>query len=126
MCLRRLCRIDHGHKRNGNNELRAPGRDVVHLLDDLVLEVPRQDQDVVRLSLVDRIDRPDRNVHARREAAVLVGVAIDREVEEVGSDGAIVEQRVALARRAISADRFAFVLGRDQETREDRAWRAGP
>ena len=39
----------------------------------------------------------DGDVHARREAAVLVGIAIDREVQEIGADAAVVEQRVALA-----------------------------
>ena len=43
-------------------------------------------------------------MHARREAAVLVGIAVDGEVEEVGADAAVVEQRVALARRAVAAD----------------------
>ena len=57
-------------------------------------------------------------MHARREAAVLVGIAVDGEVEEVGADAAVVEQRVALARRAVAADRLALVLGRDQERQE--------
>jgi hypothetical protein len=91
---------------------------MVHLVDDLVLQVPGKDQDVVGLSLVDRLDRMDRNVHARREAAVLIGVSVDREVEEVGADGAIVEERVALAGRAVAADPLALVLGADQERKQ--------
>ena len=38
--------VDFG---NGNDELRPPLADVAHLLDDLVLDVPRQDEDVVGL-----------------------------------------------------------------------------
>ena len=60
----------------------------------------------------------DGDVHARREAAVLVGIAIDREVQEVGADAAVVEQRVALARGAVSADALALVLGRDEERQQ--------
>ena len=102
----------------GTMNLPPQSADMAHLRDDLVLQVPGQDQDVVGLGLVDRLDRQDRNVHARREAAVLVGVAVDGEVEEVGADAAIVEQRVALARRAVAADRLALVLGRDQERQQ--------
>jgi hypothetical protein len=38
-------------------------------------------------------------VHAGREAAVLVGIAVDGEVDEVGADAAVVQQRVALPGR---------------------------
>ena len=60
----------------------------------------------------------DRDVHARREAAVLVGIAVDGELEEVGTDAAIVQERVALARRAIAADGLAVALRLDQERQE--------
>ena len=97
--------IDDRELGDRDDELAAPSADVAHLLDDLVLEVPRQDQDVVGLERVDRVDRMDRDVHAGREPAVLVRVAIDRELEEVGADPAVVQKRVALARRAVAADR---------------------
>src|SRR6476619_633928 len=60
---------------------------------------------------------------SRSETTVLVGVAIDGEVEEVGTDSAVVEQRVALARRAVAADRLAFVFGCN-EKRQEPALRA--
>jgi hypothetical protein len=91
---------------------------MVHLMDDLVLQVPGEDQDVVGPGLIDCLDRTDRDVHAGGEAAVLVGVSVDREVEEIGSDSAIVEERIALAGRTVPADPFALVLGRDQERKE--------
>ena len=111
-------RLDDVTSGIGTTKLAAPLADVAHLLDDLVLQVPGQDQDVVGPGLVDRLDRLDRDVHARREAAVLVGVAVDREVEEVGADAAVVEQRVALAGRAVAADPLALLLGRDQERQQ--------
>ena len=45
---------------------------------------------------------------ARQELALLVGVAVHGVVEEIGADAAIIEQRVALARRAVAGDRLAF------------------
>ena len=38
----------------------------------------------------------------RRESRVLVRVAVDRVVEEVGTDPAVVEERVAFAGRAVA------------------------
>ena len=46
---------------------------------------------------------------------MLVGIAVDRVVEEVGSDAAVVEQRVALPRRAVADDLLAVAAQRDQE-----------
>ena len=69
-----------------------------HLLHDLVLQVPGQDEDVVRPGLRDPVGGEDRDVRARQELPLLVRVAVDRVVEEVRPDAAVVEQRVALAR----------------------------
>src|SRR4026208_1553620 len=104
MLRRSAIRVDDRDRRDGNDELRAPFTDMAHLLHDFILEVPRQDQDVVRLGLVDRFHREDRNVHARRVAAVLVRVAIDREIQEIGADNGVVEERGALSRGAAGAD----------------------
>ena len=53
-------------------------------------------------------------MHAGRVAAVLVRVSIDREVEEVSADPAIIEQGIALTWRAIASDALAIVLGGDE------------
>ena len=50
-----------------------------------------------------------------REEAVLVRVAVDRVVEQVGADPAVVEQRVALARGAVADDLLALAAEPDQE-----------
>ena len=91
---------------------------MAHLLHDFILEVPRQDQNVVWLGLVDRFDWVDRNVHAWRVAAVLVRVAIDGEIQEIGADTGVVEERVALSRRAIAANALSFRLGLDEDGEE--------
>jgi hypothetical protein len=46
---------------------------------------------------------------------MLVGIAIDREVEEVSTDPAIVKQRIAFARRSISTKRLAALFALDKE-----------
>ena len=68
----------------------------------------------------------DRDVRARQELALLVRAAVDGEVEEVGADAAVVEQRVALARRAVADDRLAGALGARSGTRGACAWSPSP
>src|SRR5437899_1364118 len=89
-----------------------------HLLDNLTLQVPRQNEDVVGPGLVDRLHRQDRDMHSRRELAMLMGIAIDGEIEKVRSDPAIVKKRIALAWRTISADPFTLLLDTDEQRQE--------
>ena len=60
----------------------------------------------------------DRNVHSRRETAVLVGIAVHSKIEEIGADAAVVQQSVAFARRAVAADSRALFLAFDQERQQ--------
>src|SRR6516225_9043338 len=91
-----------------DDELPAPLADVRHLGDDLVLHVPRKDEDVVGTAPVDLSGLEDRDVRTRKEQALLVRVAVDGEVEEVRADPAVVEERVALPRRAVAGDGLAL------------------
>ena len=52
------------------------------------------------------------------ELALLVRVAVDRVVEEVRADAAVVEQRVALAGRAVAGDRLPARLASMQERQQ--------
>ena len=71
------------------------------------LQVPRQDQHDVGLVRADALRRADRDVRARQQVALLVRVEVDGVVEEVRADAAVVEQRVALGRRAVADDPLA-------------------
>ena len=55
-----------------------------------------------------------------QEVALLVRVAVDGVVEEVGADAAVVEQRVALGRRAVADDRACPARLASIRKREDR------
>src|ERR1044071_2647119 len=106
--------IDDGEVGNGDYELASPFSDMSHLPHDFLLQIPRQNQNVIRSRLVDHFRRVDGNVHPRREPAMLVGIAIDGKFQEVRPDSAVVEQRVSLTWRAISTDDLALVLRTDQ------------
>ena len=94
--------------RNRYDELPAPFPDVRELCGDLPLQVPRQDQDVVRPGLRDALRGIDRDVGAGQEPPVLVRIAVDGVVEEIGPDAAVVQQGVALPGRAVADDLLAL------------------
>src|SRR5207249_10581344 len=50
-----------------------------------------------------------------QEFAVLVGVSVDRVIEKVAADTAVIEECIALAGRTITGDRFPFPLHPDQK-----------
>lgn len=60
----------------------------------------------------------DRNMHARRVSAVLIWIAIDREIEEIRANPAVVQQRISFTRRAIAAQLSALLLALNQERKQ--------
>ena len=88
---------------------------MVHLRDDFVPQIPRQNEEIIRPGLVDSGYWINWNVHAGSKAPVLVGVTVDSEVEEIGTDSAVVKQCVSFTGRAISAQLRALLLALNQE-----------
>ena len=52
-----------------------------------------------------------------------VRTAVDRVVEEVGADAAVVQQRIPFAGRAVAHDRFAFLRARRSRKSQQLAFR---
>src|SRR5262249_43335995 len=105
---RRTTRLSsHADLRNGDHETAPPGAHHRHLLDDLRLEVPGKYEHIVGLRPLDLLGRSDRDVRSGEIPALLVRAAIDGVVEEIGSDSAVVEQRVALAWSTVADDRLS-------------------
>src|SRR5262249_56782222 len=50
-----------------------------------------------------------------RRSSDLVRVAVDREIEEIAADAAVVEEGVALAGRAVAGDALSRALRRDEQ-----------
>src|SRR4029077_2859847 len=99
---------------NRNDEFAAPLADMSHLLHDLILQVPGQDEQVVRSSLAHLIGGIDRNVSPRSKLPMLVGIPIDRIVKKICSPSTIVQQRIALAGGSVADDRLPFLFDLDQ------------
>src|ERR1700730_4909350 len=101
--------------RDRHNELAAPVPNECVLLHDFLLEIPRENEQAIRLCAANLIRRIDGDARSGQEFAVLMRIAIDGVVDEVGADGAIIQQGVALARRAVASDVFSAALGLDEE-----------
>src|SRR5215813_13441570 len=104
--------------RDRDHEAPAPSPDEGQLLHDLILEVPRKDEHVVRTGLGDAFRRVDRDPGAGSVLPLLVWAAIDGVVEEVGSNAAVVEERVPLARRTVARDAQPVALRVDEKCHE--------
>ena len=100
------------------DEFAAPVGDVGKLLGQLGLEVPGQRQHDVGPVLVDLGRIVDRNACPRREATVLVRVAVDGVLEQIAADSAVVEQRVALTGCSVTDDSLALGATVEQESQE--------
>ena len=72
--------------RDRDDEATTAAAVLVLLLQDLVLEVPGQQQHVVRLLLEQGLGSRIGMVHPGHEAPLLVDVAVDDEVDELGVD----------------------------------------
>src|SRR6266581_5979607 len=91
---------------NRNNELSAPLSNKSHLLHDFISQIPRQNQEIIRPHFPDFLRRVDRDVRSRRKTPVLIRVAVNRVIEEIGADSTVVEKRIPLAGRPVTGDRF--------------------
>src|SRR5215218_7241089 len=98
--------------RNRHDEPSTPVADEGELLDDLVLQVPRKDQDEVRSALRNLARVLYRNVRAGQETALLVRVSVDGVIHEIRSNPAVVQKRVSLPRRSIARHRSSLSLDR--------------
>src|SRR5919106_4181880 len=95
---------------DGDDEPAAAGAVLGLLLEDLLGEVPRQQQRVVRLVLEQLFDRPDPELAAWHVAAVLERIAVDHVVEDVGAEAAVAEQRGGFGGGAVPCDAAALRL----------------
>ena len=64
---------------------------MAHLGNDLVLQIPRQYEEIVRPCFVNSGNGINWNVHAWGIASMFIGVTIDSEVEEISTDSTVVK-----------------------------------
>src|SRR5215216_1037532 len=93
----------------------SPLSDACHLLHNLILEIPGEDKYVIWFGLLNLFRRIDRDVRARQEFSLFVGIAIHCVVQKIGADAAVVQESVSLPRSPISRDGLSFALCFNEE-----------
>src|SRR5262249_31607091 len=88
------------------------------VLDDFVLQVPRKNQQVIRTRLPYVFWRVDGDPNAREKLPLFVGTAVDDVIHEVGSNAAVIQERVALGGGAVGGNFFSALLGVNEELQE--------
>src|SRR5882762_10253624 len=76
---------------SGHHEPGVQARSSAHCRKNLVLQVPRQYQYVVGMGFDQLVRMENRDVGAGRVFALFVWIAVDREVDEIRADAAIIE-----------------------------------
>src|SRR5690348_4219165 len=101
----------YGQFGDGHDEPPSPITNVGVLLDHLILEVPGKNQHIVGTRLANLLRRIYGDMSARRKPALLVRTAVHDVIEEIGSDGAVIQQRIALGCSPIGGNGLAVALG---------------
>ena len=110
--MRFHCNLQLRHR---GDEAGTPRAGVVELLDDLVPEVPGQDDDVVGPGRAQRVLGDDRDPAARHVLALLGRIAVDDPADQVGPHAGVVHERVALGGGTVGRDAAAGTPRLDQE-----------
>ena len=92
--------------------------DIAELPADFVPQIPRQDENVIGFRLGQAFWRVDRDMRAGQELPLLDRTAVDRVGEQVRPDAAVVKQRVALARGAVSGHRPSLTGSSEEEAEQ--------
>src|SRR3990172_1587404 len=100
---------------NGDHQSGSPGARVGELGGDLVLQVPRENHDVVGFGLGDLLGWVDRDTCAGQEHAMFERIAVDGVVDEIGTDATVVQQGVPFPRCTIPNDLLALTASADEE-----------
>src|ERR1700736_3973765 len=121
VCQRRS--VVQGRKRK--DELTTPVGDIAEPIGEFGFQVPRQRQHHIWTVLVEKPWITNRDAHTWREAAMLVWITVDDVLEQIAADPAVVEQGVAVARRAVADDALAVGAALEQEPQYVVAERLG-
>ena len=97
------------------HELPAPLSNMGELLRNLCLQIPREYEHVIWAYLVQFFGRIDGDMCARQELSVLIRISIDDELEQVLTDFAIVQKRIAFSGRPVADNSFCIAAGSSEK-----------
>src|SRR5712692_5864315 len=112
-----LSRIDF-QLRDWHDKLSPPVPYVRVLFHYLILEIPGEDEQIVRLGIPDLLGLKDGNMCARRVLSLFIRITIHSVDEKICSYATVIEQCVTLARCAVANDFFSIASGFNEEPKK--------
>ena len=97
--------------RNRSDKPDPIGAQVRQLAQDLVAQIPGQDENIIWAVVIERFNRAHRNMAARQERVLFGRIAIHSIGDQVAANAAIIEQRIAFRSRAIGRNGSALGFG---------------
>ena len=85
------CSLVNGDFGNRYNEAAAPFPNELQLLDNFILEIPRQDDHIIWFSLTDAIRVMDGDMRSREKSSLFVRAPVNRVLNEVFADTAVMQ-----------------------------------
>src|SRR5215813_9329787 len=101
--------------RNREDQPASPRPDVFELPGYLLAKIPGKYENVIGLGLGKVVRCENRDMRAGQEFALLDRTPVDRIRKKIGSDAAMVQQRVPFTWRAVASDRPAVPGGAKKE-----------
>ena len=107
--------LSDSHFWDWNDELAATFSVLLLLFENLVGEIPGEQQTVVRLIFYKMVRRADTQVRARRVVPLFNRTSINDIIDQVFANAKIVQQRAAFSRRSINSDATIFCFKSAQQ-----------
>src|SRR4030066_1871803 len=101
--------------RDQDNEPPPPLPEGSHLAHDFLLEIPGENQKIIRSRFLYFLGRQDRNPGAGEKKSLLVGIPVDGVFDKIGPDSAVVQQGVSLGWGAVGGNRPPPLFFSDHE-----------
>src|SRR6266481_4123240 len=98
-----------------NYAFAIPIPNVGKLGNNLLLQIPRQNKNIVWFSFLNLLGREDGNMRSCGVFPVLVRVPVYRVVEEIRPDTTVIQESITFPRGAVADNLFPLPLGLQQE-----------
>src|SRR5690348_3903107 len=88
---------------------------VVETIHNFFLEIPGKYEHIIRFYVFDFVGMIHWNKCTGKKLSLTERIAINCKIQEVGTNAAIIQQRISLTRCSITNDSLSFMLGSNQK-----------
>ncbi len=94
--------------------------DMVHLLHDFIFNIPRKNENVIRFRLTNPVWGVDWNMRTWEKTTLLMRIAINSVLDQIGSYSAVVQKSIPLAGAPYATTDFSSVFAAARKSRSFR------